>query len=295
MHRIRWDDLQFLLAVADHGSLSAAARALGVNHSTVLRRLSAFEERHGINIFERDARGYRPSIESNHLFKAMQSVEQTINSLERALAGKSMSLDGPLRLTSTESLFKAVLLPHINNFHERHPGVQIELIVTNARLNFAQLDADITLRPTKELPKDLSGSRVCDLAFRVFGAPSYLARHTSADPAQHRWLGSSRSLAQSPVGLWEERTLPSKAIVMRSDSFVTLSDAAALGLGLAMVPCCLGDTRDDLIRANAFPDVLTTGLWIATHPDLMDVPRIQVCMSYFAEALRADRTILSGA
>ena len=295
MHKIRWDDLQFVFAVAEAGSLAGAARALGVNHTTVLRRVSAFEAQNGVTLFERDARGYRLTPESHHLLSAMRSIGKTVESLERSMVGQGASIDGPVRLTSTDSMFHSVLMPHVRSFRERFPGVALELMVTNTRLNYAQLEADVTVRPAKTLPSDLAGERICPLTFRVYGAPGYLARNPSKDPKLHDWLGVHRCLVGTPIGEWQQGALSPETIVLRSDSFVALADAAAMGLGLAMLPSYLGDITEALTRAEAFPDTVTTNLWIAAHPDLIETPRVRVCVEHFGEALRSEAAFLSGA
>jgi len=294
MHKLRWDDLQFVLAVADQGSLAAAARLLGVNHATVLRRVSAFEARHSIELFERQANGYRLTPESKPILDSIRAVQATIDGLQRTMAGHGSVLEGDLRLTSTDSLCRAVLPRHIQRFQNSHPRMQIELRVTNSRLNFAQLDADITVRPAKELPADLTGEHVCDLAFRIYGAPAYFADNGSEDPARHRWLGLSNAFKDTPIGHWEDSIIPTEAVACRSDSFVTLCQLAELGMGLAMAPCCLGDLSPGLVRAPMFPTEIRTKLWVAAHPDMMRSPKIQSCIAFFADALRSDVALLHG-
>ena len=294
MHKIKWDDLQFVLAVAEGGSLAAAARALGVNHTTVLRRLIAFEERLGVRLFERHASGYRLSAESKHVLSTIRGIDKSVQGLERAIAGQGADFEGSLRLTSTDSLFKSVLIRHVQSFRARHTAVILDLNVTNTRLNFAKLDADITVRPAKVLPPDLAGEKVSDLTFMIYGAPSYLAGNPSADLADHTWLGLTEPLMHSPPGQWQENAVPEASVVVRSDSFVTLADMAAAGMGLAMMPCCLGDTTPGLVRAKLFPAAPQTSLWIAAHPDLLRSPHVQTFTRFFFEALSEDRALLSG-
>jgi DNA-binding transcriptional LysR family regulator len=294
VHRIRWDDLQVVLAVADGGSVAAASRTLGVNHTTVLRRLGAFEERHGVQLFERHARGYKLTAESKHFLNTVRSIEEAVEGLERTIAGQGTSIEGRLTLTSTDSLCQTVLVRHVRAFQEKHPAVVIDLMVTNTRLNFSRLDADITVRPARELPPDLAGERVCALGLRVYGAAAYLARNESTDAGRHRWLTLSQSMQRPPIRQWQESLIPNAAIAMSSDSFVALRNAAELGLGLALLPCCLGDPSESLVRVPMFPDRIETNIWIAAHPDLIGAPLIQAGMQFFVEAVRGDEALLSG-
>lgn len=293
MHNMNWDDLRFLLAVAEKGTLSGAARLLGVNHATVHRRVGEFEKSLGIRIFDRHANGYKIAAEARHILDSLRSVERSVQGLERSVTGLAADIEGTVRLTSTDSLCEAVLIDHIRDLMALHPGVQIDLQADNNHVNMAQLDADFTVRPTKGLPHDLMGEKAGELVFRVYASPTYLAGNESAKAADHRWLGVTDALARSPVGQWLEE-MAGEAAVFRSNSFLTLRDAGEAGMGLAMLPVYLGDRSERLIRAESFPGSLRTNLWVATHPDRGRSRRIRFLMSYFTDALKRDRPLLTG-
>lgn len=280
----KWDDLRYVLAVADAGSVNAAASTLGVNHATILRRIASFEAAHSISVFQKSATGYRVSDEFQPIIEAIRGVNASVDALERVIAGKGERLDGVVRMTSTDSLCRTVLPPILRNFHQAHPDLTIALSATNARLNLSKLDAEITVRPAKTLPPDLTGHKVARMEFRVFGTANYLSRHPSGNPASHRWLGVTELLARSPVGAWQAN-LPGDQIVFKADSFVTLADVAETGLGLAMLPDCLGVFSETLTPAPQFPDTLETFIWVATHHDLAASPRIQACAEFLESEL----------
>ena len=294
-HRVNWDDLRFVLAVADHGSVASAARRLGVNHTTVLRRMHAFEEAKKIRLFERLPTGYVLTAEGEQLVAAARSIDDTVAGLERRIAGRDLKLEGVIRVTTTDTFVTSVLPRHIASFRREHPRIAIELVLTNHRLNLTKRDADVAIRPARALPAPLIGKRVADIGFAVYGAKSYLLNHP-VDPLapDHAWLVGDEVLANAPVASWMRRHVPEAQIAFRADSFVSLHHAAAAGVGLAALPCCLGDAEPALTRLRAPMDDLETGLWVLTHLDLSRAARIRAFIEHMGEALADDRQLLAG-
>lgn len=292
-HNIKWDDLQFILAVAERGSLSAAARDLGVNHATVLRRVASFEKAYQVKLFERRATGYVLAPESRHVLASLRGIENSVEELERSIKGLGSPFEGPIRITSTDTFCQLLLMRHVCRLQDEHPDIEVELSSTNSHLDLARLDADITIRPAVELSDDLVGRVVCGLAFKVYGAPSYLQSNSASRHAEHSWLGISDLLSRSPVGAWQEATI-ADSIVFRADSFLTLRNAAEAGLGLSLLPCFVGDLSDILVPVSQFPVSLNTAVWVATHKDMAASPRLRSLVNWFAEALVDDSALLNG-
>lgn len=292
-HSINWNDLQFILAVAETGSLSAAGRALGVNHSTVLRRISDFEEKNGCKLFERSPTGYVMTSDSHDVISALRSIEESVFRLERSVTALGSPFAGRVRVTSTDTICQYILPLHIKALNDKHPELEVELFSTNNRLDLSQLDAEITIRPSETLQDGLVGERICDLGFHVYGSPEYLKINQSRSMDGHRWLGVVNPTARSPVGKWEAET-KGKNVVFRSDSFATLCRAAEQGMGLCMLPNFIGDSSMGLVYAEHFPEVLTTGVWLACHKKLVGSQRINFLMGYFSRALHKEQNRFSG-
>lgn len=286
-HNSTWDDLRIVLAVAEAGSVNAAAKALGLNHATILRRVDAFERARGVRLFERSARGAVVAEGAAPLIERLKAVEAAVGGFERAAAGFGATgdaLTGQLRLTTTDSLAFTVLPRILARFRALHPAMRVELIATNARIDLARLDAELTIRPAGAAPEGLVSEPAGTMRMRVYGSGAYLAENPSRDPAAHRWLGVSALLSRSPAHAWQEG-LPSEAIVARADSFVSLAALARSGLGLAMLPDVVAE---GLNPAPGFPEHVETRLWVAAHPDLAVSPRVAACLGFFAKALRAE-------
>ena len=167
MRGIDWSDLRFFLAVAEQGSLGGAARALGVNHTTVLRRISAIEQRLGLRLFDLLPSGYAMTAGGEILLSAAKQVEDTISSLERALAGQDLRLVGSLRVTTTDTLAASLMMPIISAFRTAHPGIDLELAISNAMFSLSKRDADVAVRPATHPPENLVGRRIGAVAWAV--------------------------------------------------------------------------------------------------------------------------------
>jgi DNA-binding transcriptional LysR family regulator len=293
-HRVGWDDLRFVLAVADNGSVAAAARKLGVNHTTVLRRVQAFEAVQKLRLFDRLPTGYVLTAEGEQLVVAARTIDDTVATLERRIAGQDLKLEGTIRVTTTDSLMATVVPRHLASFRSQHPRISIEMAMTNARLNLTKRDADVAIRPAKKQPDALVGLRVADFGFAVYGAASYLDACPTDDLRDHAWLTGDELLANSPATQWMRQHVPDVSIVFRADSYVALCQAACVGLGLATLPCCLGDTSPLLRRVHGPVPELTIGLWLLTHQDLRSAARIRAFIDHLAEGLQAENAHLAG-
>jgi DNA-binding transcriptional LysR family regulator len=296
MAGLEWDDLRYVLAVANAGSLAGAARSLGVNHTTVLRRVSTFEKRMGLRLFERLPTGYVLTAGGEEVIAAAGHLEDTIANVERKLAGQDLRLSGTVRVTTTDTLMASILPTILAEFRAAHPGIQIELAVSNLMLNLSRRDADVAIRPAKDPPETLIGRRIAKIAVAIYGSPDYLTKHRDIDHlAAHQWVEPDDSLAGTSVAQWMHSQLPESEITLRADSLFGLCQAAQAGLGLAALPCYLGDTSPKLVCVHGPIAAMETALWILTHEDLRHTARIRAFTEFAANAFGRRRPLLEGA
>ncbi|MDH3715592.1 MAG: LysR family transcriptional regulator [Gammaproteobacteria bacterium] len=291
---MNWDDLRFALSVAEAGSIAGAARDLGVNRTTVLRRINAFEKSINVRLFERIDSEYTLTPEAEQLLQAARAISGTIDELERKIVGRELKLEGLVRVTTTDSMLLSVVAAPLASFNKLHPHISLELVITNSVLNLMRRDADVAIRPSLSPPELLIGRCVGDLVFGIYGASAYLDRYQSGDIAAHRWLAVDDSMSGSPPGRWVTANVPVQAVAMRADSFVALQVAAEQGLGLAILPCCLADASADLHRLACGKEDIVTGLWVLTHEDLRGSARVRAFTDHMTRALAAQREILEG-
>jgi DNA-binding transcriptional LysR family regulator len=286
-----WDDLRVFLAVARTGSLSGAARSLGVNHSTVFRRISGFETTLGVRLFERLPTGYALTLAGEETLAAAERIEADIATLDRTVTGQDQRPSGMIRITATDLLAVAVLPRHIAAFRAEWPGIEIEVVVADTMLDLARREADVALRIGNPVQETLVGRRVGRLAFAV-----YAAVHTGVrgpgDPAHGDWIGYGS--AHGPLSRSLARWWPQMRQVYRTNSIISAHAAARAGIGLAALPCVLADCDPELVRATSLPEDFMLDLWLLTHEDLRNTARIRIFLDFMAAALAANADLLEG-
>ncbi|PTX55802.1 LysR family transcriptional regulator [Litoreibacter ponti] len=288
MHRSSWDDLKYLLAVAESGSVSRAGRHLQVNHATVLRRVSLFEDRMGISVFERTPQGYSLPKENEPLIEAIREVELAVRSVERIIEGGKAPLSGKVRITSTDTLCHLVLPRVITEMRSEARELAIELISTNAHLDMTRLDAEITVRPAAELPDHLIGEKAGAFVFGVYRA------RQCADAGGETWLGMSGPLSRTAAARWMEANVPDSQISGSADSFLTLREMVASGAGQAFMPRMLAVGDGRLRECAGIAPQFSVPIWVASHVDLQDVPRIADVSRLLVAKLKEQHALLTG-
>ena len=290
MQHLNWDNLRYVLRVAGSGSIAAAARELGVNRTTVLRRINAFQQDLNCRIFERGDSGYVLTPEAEKMIAAAREVESTLFDMQRQIIGHELRLEGELRVTTTDSFMLAMLAPHLASFHERHPHIVVTVLITNSLLDLNRRDADIAIRPIPEPDAGLVGHRLQDVPFDAYASREYLESAGDLPLFEHRWLGFADTLRATALGTWLESKIEAEQICLRCDSFVGLRAAAEAGIGVAMLPRFLGEESVSLLRLEELDPGMKTGLWVLTHPDLVRSARVHAFVDHFSRALGVRET-----
>jgi DNA-binding transcriptional LysR family regulator len=285
-----WDDLRYVLAIARAGNLRAAARALGVDHSTMFRRLNALERALGAKLFERLPDGYAATESGRRLVEAAERIETETLALDRELSGRDTRLSGQLRVTASETLAFRALTDEIARFRQRHPGIEVALAVDNRVYDLSRREADVALRATRPREGDLFGRRLADIRWGFYASPAYLAQHKPvkrrADLDRHAFIGWIEGAAATKANSWLGREVPSSAIGFRTSGIFNQYVAAKAGLGIALLPRYLGDPDEALTRLPVAPEGLTTELWLITHRSLKDTARVRAFMETVGDGLR---------
>jgi DNA-binding transcriptional LysR family regulator len=295
-----WNALRLVLAVARAGGLIGAARALGVDHSTVFRRLQAVEAWLGQPLFERLPGGaYEPTPVARRVAAAAERMEDEALALARDIAGSDHRLTGRLRVTSSETLAHRILTPHLAAFRRAHPGIAVELTLDNRILSLTRREADVALRPLRPKEGDLWGRKLADVAWTVYGASRYVETHgvlvSAVDLKAHPLIGWEDSTAGIKAAEWLNAIAPEPAFVYRTSSLVNQLQAAKAGIGLAVLPCYLGDLEPEVTRALLEPVLELAGeLWIVTHADLKRTARVRAFFEVVGAGLAGNRAVFEG-
>ena len=296
-----WNDFRLVLAVQRAASLTLAAESLGIDHSTAFRRLKALEVRLGVRLFERLPGGvYQVTDAGAHMAAGAERMEDEALALDRDITGRDNRPGGQLRVTASETLAYSRLTSHLAAFRRTHPGITVELAVDNRVLDLSRREADIALRPVRPKEEDLWGRKLADIAWALYAAPGYLdalggtlSKGDTLD--RHALIGWEGAVAGIQAADWLNRSAPSGAFVYRTSSLVNQLMAAKAGIGLALLPCYLGDSELGVVRALAqpLPD-LKGELWIVTHVDLKGTARVRAFFDVVGGALAREHELFEG-
>jgi DNA-binding transcriptional LysR family regulator len=294
-----WNDLKYLLAVARHQGSAAASRALGVNQSTVQRRLVELERCTGQALVQRHPSGYRLTSFGEQLLPLAQQVEMSVVALTQRIEAFQNDVTGVVRLTCPEPLVyrisKSTLL---ERFHARHPGLQVEFVTSDKYLDFAKGEVDIALRSGDTQDNTLVGRKVGDSLWAVYASPKYIARRGQPngvdDLERHGWVGFDDTMADHRAVTWLQQVAPNARYVARNNSVLGLVYSAKAGLGLAALPTALGDAEADLVRVlGPIPEL--SRIWrVLTTQELRHTPRVAALFDFLVDEVDALRPIITG-
>jgi DNA-binding transcriptional LysR family regulator len=287
------EDLGLVAALGVAGSLAQAARRLGVDHSTAFRRLGGLEQRLGVRLFERARTGYAPTPAGEIAIATAQRVLDELGGLERRLAGEDLRPSGTVRVTTSDTLVD-FLAPIFAAFRGVHPEIVLEIVVSSTFFTLTRRDADVAVRPATDPGDTLVGRRVGTVAYAIYGLPRWFADGGAEVAADADWVGLEESLAHLAAARWMQAHVAPERIVQRANALSAILAGVRAGLGLAPLPCFVGDPVPDLARTPGTLAELETPLWLLTHPDLRRVARIRAFLDFAAEAIAARRAVLAG-
>lgn len=292
-----WNDFRLILAISRSGSLKGAAKVLGHDHSTIFRWLNSLESKLQVQLFERDAGIYRATDAGERMILAAERMEEEALALDRDITGRDARLSGNLRITCSESLAYRLLNDLLASFRSRHEGITLELLVDNRQLDLLRREADIAIRATRPIEGDLFGRQIAETAWALYASPKYLCDRpevTIAPFEGHRFIGWDTA-AVAAAATWLAETVPGEAIVYRSSSLINQMMAVKAGIGMALLPCYLGDQEDDIQSVSGPEAALTRELWLITHKDLRNTARVRAFFDVVGQGLIDRRELLEGA
>jgi DNA-binding transcriptional LysR family regulator len=291
MTQLTWDLCRSLLAVIRQGSLSAAARDLGLTQPTLGRHIAEIEEALGTTLFVRSQMGLAPTEAALLLKPHAEAMEAAAAALQRTASGGANEPRGIVRVTASEMIGVEVLPPILAQFHAAHPGIVIELALSNLNQDLSRRDADIAVRMARPTQSALVAQKLGEVTISLYAHRSYLARagtpRTVDELARHAIIGfdqdpwSLRYFRQSGVPVTRER------FVLRSDS--EHAQLAALRAGFGIGGCQDGIARRNPELVAILPDTLHFGLemWLVMHEDLRAARRVRLLYDHLAKHLRA--------
>lgn len=294
-----WSDLRHLIAVSRHGSTLAAAKALGVNQSTVHRRLTALESQLGLKLVKRHAAGYRLTELGEAVIDHVLAVESAVLALERQVMALKHDLAGVIRLTCPEpTVARIVATGLLERFYERYPGLSVEFVTSDRYLDISSGEADVAFRSGEPVDDRLVGRKICDSIWAIYASQSYIQQHgrpaSIVDLAGHALIGFEGIMQNHRAAQWLKAAVPNARIVNRNNSMLGTLSAVKAGIGIAPLPTTLGDAEENLVQVLPPVMELARSWYLLTHPDLRRTPRIAAFVDHVLDDIPALRKALIG-
>jgi DNA-binding transcriptional LysR family regulator len=297
MSTLAWDDLRHFLAFARAGSMQSAAIALGVNQSTVQRRIAELEARVGHRLVERHLGSYRMTELGEQLLPAAEEVAAAVAAFERLIAASDKAPTGILRLTCGSGVADILQrTPLIDAFHARYPGLRVELVTSDRFLDLSKGEADVAIRLGEPSNEALVGRKIADASWAVYAGHAYVERHGRPrdvdDLNRHTIVGCDGPIKDYP-GARRLRTLaPHATITTRSDHWQGVLLALKAGAGLVAMPHWQGDREREIVRV--IDDIgLTLPFYLLMHRDMQHAPRVRAFADFVASEIKSFRALFS--
>ena len=286
-----WEDVRFFAALARHGSLSSAARLLGVNHATVSRRIAALERSIGAQLFERRPSGYELTADGRAVLSAAAEMENAALSL--TLKGRAEPIAGLVRIAVTPSIAEGFLVPRLRPLSLAQPELDIELLADRRVVSLNRHEADIALRLGRPGQGELMGQRVATLSFGLYATAE--VRDAFVAGTQARFIGFDESGAHLPEAVWLRRQVPDLRLALRHNEQTGQAAAARAGLGVALLPHFLAGAHPGLVPVP-FPEAPPPReIWMVTRSDSQRIARLQVVKAFLVELFAANKAVFAGA
>jgi DNA-binding transcriptional LysR family regulator len=291
-----WDDLRYFHAIAEAGTLNGACKRLGVNHSTVFRRINTLETKLGVRLFERRDARYILTGSGEALVARTEQITTAIDEVDRLIVGGDQTLKGTIRITAPDGFSCYSLPPLIAEFRVLYPGIDIELLASGDDFNLSRLEADIAIRSTSSPPEHLIGRKLFTMPWNLYGSPHFFKKTMGSfgirQLASYPLIGPDRGLLRIKSMQWLEKHAEKLNIVVRTNTFMAMAALARQGVGVALLPAdvaeglqLVGKIKADDKRGEQKEVSFSSDIWLLTHPDYRGNARVRACMQFLTDRL----------
>ncbi len=287
--QLAWSDFHTVLTVARHRSVAKACLALGMTHSTLLRKLASIESRLRTRLFDRVRGRYTLTPAGHEIEQAASAFEPLALAAETRVRGQDLRPSGVVRVAVASILVEHLLPRVLAQFASAFPDVRIEIVASREHVSLIRREADVAIRVADQVPGWLVGRKLAELQFKVYGFRKERSRtnlRPVAELASHRgWISFERDARELKFDRWLDATVPDRSVVLRVDNFSNALKMVQAGLGIAALPAFLESLLPDLQALSEPIPELQTPLWLITHPELKNTMRIKVLMRAIGPAM----------
>jgi DNA-binding transcriptional LysR family regulator len=292
-----WDDLRFFLAVARSGTLAGAAQLLGVDQSTVGRRVAALEQRLAATLFARSPAGLTMSDAAQELMPRAEAVERSMDEFERVATGEDQRLEGTVRLATSLAFANGFLVRKLGALHRRHPAIVVELVLGSPQINLVRREADLAVRLGSRGQGGLLARKLGVVGWALYASPGYLAVHGRPRPgallAGRAVIGFDGDLKNTPGARWLAQYAGRAHVALRCNDLITAVRACEAGFGLALVPVLV--TEDATIERVTMETALVVDAWLVMHRQVQKTARVRAVADFIVATFAENALILAGA
>lgn len=297
MGMFEWDDARYFLSLHRNGTLSSASRDLGINQSTVGRRLAAIEERLGARLFVRTRDGYRISPAGEKFLGHAERMEDEAHAIAREITGEETRLTGTVRITTPDVLGPRVVVPMLAGFHAKYPEIELEVDADDRIRNLSKREAEMAVRGGRPSERGVVVRKLAPLVSTAYASRTYVEARGGA--RNGRFDGHDLILFGEPLTMvsearWLEQRASKARVAFRSSSTYARHHAVLAGLGVATLPCYIGDADESLVRLVEPRDGIQSDVWLVVHRDLQHTARVRACAEHLAAEFRGLTAVLSG-
>lgn len=272
-----WEDLRLFTVFAQEKSLSAAARALKVDHATVARRVAALEEALRLKLVERRPRAYYLTPDGERIAELGKRMELVSFAVQRTASAGHDTISGEVTITAPPAMAAALIAPRLGELCERYPELHIRLDGDTRNVSLVRREADVAIRLSRPVDAELVVRRLSTVTFSLYGSIAYLSSH---DVDARVYIGYDTSMDDTPQQTWLQAQAGPAPIVLRSNDLAIQAAAVAAGVGIGVLPDFMGGRNERLARLPHSGAALEREVWIAVHSDLRDAPRIKIVMAF---------------
>ena len=294
---IDWDDFRFVLAIVRGGSVSAAARQLGVDHATVIRRVDRLEHTLSAKLFDRRKSGYLLTEAGQRVADSAEAMESTIVANQEAVGGSRAHLTGTVRIGAPDGFGSHFLAARLVAFGERYPDLDLQLVATARLFSLSKREADIAISLTMPKEGRIVGRKLLNYSLGLYASPVYLARAPKitgrADLAAHRFVGYIEELLFTPELDYLPQISPKISPRFRSANLIAQLNATLSGFGIAVLPHFMAVAHPELEAVLPDDVSISRTFWLLMHADSKDLARIRAVADYIYETVERDRALFN--
>jgi DNA-binding transcriptional LysR family regulator len=271
-----WEDLRHFAALASAGSLSGAARLIGVEHATIARRVASLERETGLKLVDRRGRRILLTVDGERIAAIAHGMEETALAVERAKTGRQAAITAEVTISAPPAYAAARLAGPLTALRRRHPGIRVRIIGETRRASLDRREADIAIRLARPTVGDLTAMRIGESAMRLYASPAYLA---GKRPEAWEFVAYDETMDAAPQQAHLLALLGGRMIALRASTPEMQLAFILAGGGVGMLPDYMAAGQAELVEALPDEPPVVRGIWLVVHSDMKDAPAIRAVMA----------------